>query len=55
VNYLMSQPSFRADPRREMTDFMAAVDAMRFDDTDEWLRKPFSQFRRVMADAVRPR
>jgi hypothetical protein len=55
VNYLMSQPGFRADPRREMTDFMAAVDAMRLHDMDEWLRKPFSQFRRVMADAVRPR
>lgn len=55
VNYLMSQPSFRADPRQEMTDFMAAVDAMRLDDMDAWLRKPFGQFRRVMADAVRPR
>jgi hypothetical protein len=55
VNYLMSQPSFRADPRPEMMDFMAAVDAMRPEDMDEWLRKPFSQFRRVMADAVRPR
>jgi hypothetical protein len=55
VNYLMSQPSFRADPRREMTDFMAAIDAMRPDDMDEWLRKPFSQFRRVMEDALRPR
>jgi hypothetical protein len=55
VNYLMSQPSFRTDPRREMTEFMAAIDAMRPDDMDEWLRKPFSQFRRVMADAFRPR
>jgi hypothetical protein len=55
VNYLMSQPSFRADPRGEMTDFVAAVDAMRLDDMDEWLRKPFGQFRLVMADAVRPR
>jgi hypothetical protein len=54
VNYLMSQPSFRADPRPEMMDFMTAVDAMRLDDMDEWLRKPFDQFRRVMADAVRP-
>jgi hypothetical protein len=55
VNYLMSQPSFRADPRKEMADFMAAVDAMRPDDMDAWLQKPFSEFRQVMADAVRPR
>jgi hypothetical protein len=55
VNFLMSLETFRADPRQEITDFMAAVDAMRPDDMDEWLRKPFSQFRRVMADAARPR
>jgi hypothetical protein len=55
VNYLMSQPSFRADPRREMTDFMAAVDAMRLTDMDAWLQEPFRQFHQVMADAVRPR
>jgi hypothetical protein len=54
VNYLMSQPSFRADPRKEMTDFMAALDAMRLDDRDAWLSEPFDQFRRMMADAVRP-
>jgi hypothetical protein len=55
VNYLMSQPGFRADPRREMADFMAALDAMRPEDMDPWLWTPFSQLRRVMADAVRPR
>jgi hypothetical protein len=55
VNYLMSQPGFRADPRKEMADFMAAVDAVHVDDMDTWLRKPFSQFRGVMMDAVRPR
>jgi hypothetical protein len=55
VNYLMSQPDFRADPRREMTDFMATLDAMRVEDMDAWLQTPFRQFRRVMADAVRPR
>jgi hypothetical protein len=55
VNFLMSRTNFRADPRREMADFMATVDAMPPHDTDEWLRRPFSEFRRVMADAVRPR
>jgi hypothetical protein len=55
ANYLMSQPDFRADPRPEMADFMAALDAMRPDDMDAWLREPFERFRRVMADAVRPR
>lgn len=55
VNYLMSQLSFRADPRPEMADFMTAVDAMRPDDMDEWLRRPYGEFRRIMADALRPR
>lgn len=55
ANYLMSQSDFRADPRPELTKFMAAIDATRLEDMDEWLRAPFSQFRQVMADAVRPR
>ena len=55
VNFLMSRTSFRADPRREMAEFMAAVDAMPLHDMDEWLQEPFGQFRRVMADAMRPR
>jgi hypothetical protein len=55
VNYLMSQPSFRADPRKEMTDFMAAMDAMSFDDMDAWLLRPFGQFREVMAEAASSR
>jgi hypothetical protein len=55
ANYLMAQPSFRADPRREMTEFMAAIERMRLHDMDEWLRQPFGRFRQVMADAVRPR
>lgn len=55
VNYLMSQPGFRDDPRPEMANFMVAVDAMRPEDMDAWLWKPFSQFRGVMAEALRPR
>jgi len=55
AEYLMSLDSFRSDPRREMSNFMKAVDAMRLDDTVEWLREPFARFREVMTDAVRPR
>jgi hypothetical protein len=55
INYLMSQGDFRADPRRELANFMDRVDAMSVDGMDAWLRKPFAEFRRVMADAVRPR
>jgi hypothetical protein len=54
VNYLMSLDSFRSDPGREMCNFMESVDAMRLEDMDEWLRKPFTQFREIMADALRP-
>ncbi|HXW23545.1 MAG TPA: hypothetical protein VEK73_02270 [Xanthobacteraceae bacterium] len=55
VNYLMSLESFRSDPRREMSDFMNALDAMRPDDMHEWIRMPFARFREIMADAIRPR
>ena len=55
INYLMSLESFRADPRREMSRFMEAVDAMRPEDIAEWLRAPFARFREIMADAVQPR
>ncbi len=54
MNYLMSLESFRTDPRREMSRFMEAVDAMRLEDIVEWLRGPFARFREIMADAVRP-
>jgi len=53
ANYLMSLDGFRTDPRREMADFMASVYATPVDGLDEWLKKPFTQFRQVMADAVR--
>jgi hypothetical protein len=55
INYLMSQESFRADPRRELADFTESVAAMPPGQMDEWLRQPFARFRQVMADAVRPR
>jgi hypothetical protein len=55
ANYLMSLEGFRSDPRREMSNFMESVDAMPLHGMEEWLRKPFTHFRLVMADAVRPR
>ena len=55
ANYLMSLDDFRSDPRREMSKFMESIDAMSLDAIEEWLRKPFAQFRQVMTDAVRPR
>jgi hypothetical protein len=55
VNYFMSQDGFRADPRREMADFMAGLDTLPLDSLEDWLRQPFARFRQVMADAVRPR
>ena len=55
VNYLMSLEDFRSDPRREMSRFMESVDAMPLDGMDEWLKKPFGEFRQVMGEAVRPR
>ena len=55
ANYLMSRDDFRSDPRREMSAFMESLDAMPLEGMDEWLRKPFAQFRQVMTDAVRPR
>jgi len=55
INYLMALESFRSDPRREMGDFIEAVYAMRLEDLSQWLRKPFGQFRELMADATRPR
>jgi len=55
VNYLMSQESFRADPRREMAAFVAGLEALALDGLEPWLRGPFTRFRRVMADAVRLR
>jgi hypothetical protein len=53
ANYLMSLDGFRSDPRREMADFMEAIYATPVDGLDEWLKKPFTRFRQVMADAVR--
>jgi hypothetical protein len=55
ANYLMSLEDFRSDPRREMSKFMEFVYAMPPDGMEEWLKKPFAQFRQVMTDAVRPR
>jgi len=55
VRYFMSQESFRGDPRREMVDFMEGLNAVQLDTLEEWLRRPFTRFRQVMADAVRPR
>jgi hypothetical protein len=55
ANYLMSRDDFRSDPRREMSKFMESLYAMPPEGMDEWLRKPFAQFRQVMTDAVRPR
>jgi hypothetical protein len=55
ANYLMSLDEFRSDPRREMSSFMESIYAVPLDGMEEWLRKPFVQFRRVMTDAVRPR
>ena len=55
ANHLMSLDDFRSDPRREMSEFMESVDAVPLDGIEEWLRKPFAQFRQVMTDAVRPR
>jgi hypothetical protein len=53
ANYLMSLDSFRSDPHREMADFMASVYGTPMDGLDAWLKKPFTQFRQLMADAVR--
>ncbi len=55
ANYLMSLDDFRFDPRREMSAFMESLCAVPLDGMEQWLRKPFAQFRQVMADAVRPR
>jgi len=55
ANYLMSRDDFRSDPRREMSAFMESLYAMPLEGMEEWLRKPFAQFRQVMTDAVRPR
>jgi len=55
IKYLMSLDGFRADPRRELSSFMEAVDAMRLEDIAEWVREPFARFRAIMADAVEPR
>src|SRR5580658_1563582 len=55
ANYLMSLDDFRSDPRREMSAFMESLYAMPLDGMEEWLRKPFVQFRQVMTDATRPR
>jgi hypothetical protein len=38
-----------------MSAFMESLYAMPLDGMEEWLRKPFVQFRQVMTDAVRPR
>jgi hypothetical protein len=55
ANYLMSLDDFRSDPRREMSAFMESVVAVPLESMEEWLQKPFAQFRQVMTDAVRPR
>jgi hypothetical protein len=55
ANYLMSLDDFRSDPRREMSAFTESIHAMPLEGMEEWLRKPFAQFRQVMSDAVRPR
>jgi hypothetical protein len=38
-----------------MSAFMESIYAVPLDGMEEWLRKPFAQFRQVMTDAVRPR
>jgi hypothetical protein len=53
INYLMSRDEFRADPRREMAAFMAALHAMPPDGVPAWTLTPFTQLRAVMADATR--
>jgi hypothetical protein len=55
ASYLMSLEDFRSDPRRELSKFMESIYAMPLDSMEEWLRRPFAQFRQVMTDAVRPR
>jgi hypothetical protein len=55
ANYLMSLDGFRSDPRREMSEFMESVYAMPLNGMEEWQKKPFAQFCRMMADAVQPR
>jgi hypothetical protein len=55
INYLMSQESFRSDPRREMSNFVEALDAVTLDALEHWLREPFLHFREVMVEAVHPR
>jgi hypothetical protein len=55
ANNLMPIDGFRVDPRRELSRFMDAVDAMRVEDTPMWLREPFAGFRQIMAEATQPR
>ena len=55
ANYLMSLDDFRSDPRREMSAFMESLNVVPREGMEEWMRKPFAQFRQVMTDAVRPR
>jgi hypothetical protein len=55
ANNLMPIDGFRVDPRRELSRFMDAVDAVRVEDTPMWLREPFAGFRQIMAEATQPR
>jgi len=52
INYLMNHECFRADPRREMTKFMEALEAVSLDELAEWLKRPFQQFQAIMADVI---
>jgi hypothetical protein len=54
IRHLMSLECFRADPRRELRDFMQSIDAVCLGDLDHWLRKPFARFREMMGDAIQP-
>jgi hypothetical protein len=51
----MALDNFRVDPRRELSRFMEAVDAMQLEDSPMWLREPFTRFRQIMAEATQPR
>jgi hypothetical protein len=55
INYLMKQDDFRADPRRELAAFADALDATPLDSLPEWVRRPFTQFRDIIGNAVQPR
>ena len=52
VSFLMQRDGFRSDPRREMAQFMEALEEFSVDQLEEWMRRPFQEFRQIMADAI---